>query len=142
MPNSLVFRTNIVKKGKISLLYMAITVDISRLPTHFRRVLIDDLRFEIKNGLLIEEDNPSDPHIITITSEENVNKMTRNLKDILIKNKIRDFVSVLDPSTKDTIKILERTSVENSGSYHCIHCGMEFEDEIELSVHHRIHYVI
>lgn len=121
---------------------MAITVDISRLPTHFRRVLIDDLRFEIKNGLLIEEDNPSDPHIITITSEENVNKMTRNLKDILIKNKIRDFVSVLDPSTKDTIKILERTSVENSGSYHCIHCGMEFEDEIELSVHHRIHYVI
>lgn len=134
--------SNKVKKGKVSLLYMAITVDISKLPSHIRHVLIDELRIKIKDGLLIEENNPSDTHSLTITSEENVNNVTRNLKDILIKNKIRDYVTVLDPTAKYTLKILERTSVENSGSYHCIHCGMEFEDEMELSVHHRIHYVI
>jgi hypothetical protein len=121
---------------------MTITVDISKLPTHLRRILVDEMLLKHKDGLLVDEDSPSDPRSFTLTNEDNANKMTRRLKDILIKNKIRDYVIVLDPSGKNTIKILERSSVENLGLFHCIHCGMEFEDEMQLSVHHRIHYVI
>lgn len=99
------------------------------------------MKLEYKDRSVVSEDSPSDPHSFTLT-EENLNNLTRRLKDILIKNKIRDYVIVLDPSGNDIIRILERANVENSGIYHCIHCGMEFDNEMQLSVHHRIHYVI
>jgi hypothetical protein len=123
---------------------MVITVDISKLPRHLRSVMIEEMQLEYKDRLLVSEDSPSDPHSFILTDEENVNNnnMKRSLKDILIKNKIRNYVIVLDPSGNDIIRILERANVENSGIYHCIHCGMEFDDEMQLSVHHRIHYVI
>jgi hypothetical protein len=121
---------------------MVITIDVSKLPSDRRSVLIDEMQLEYKDGLVVNDGRPSDPHSFTITEEGNVNNMTRRLKDILIKNKIRDYVIVLDPSGRDIIRILERASVENSGICHCIHCGMEFDNEMQLSVHHRIHYVI
>jgi hypothetical protein len=121
---------------------MVITVDISKLPSHLRSVLIEEMQLEYKDRLLVSRDSPEDPFGFTLTDEQNVNKVKRRLKDMLIKLKIRDYVIVLDPSGKDIIRILERANVENSGIYHCIHCGMEFDNEIQLSVHHRIHYVI
>jgi hypothetical protein len=121
---------------------MVITVDVSKLPSHLRTVLVREMQLEYKDRLVISEVSPSDPHSFTLTEEENVHNMKRRLQDILIKNKIRDYVIVLDPSANDIIRILERANVENSGIYHCIHCGMEFDNEMQLSVHHRIHYVI
>jgi hypothetical protein len=121
---------------------MVITVDISKLPSHLRSVLIEEMQLEYKDRLLVSGDSPGDPFGFTLTDEQNVNNVNRRLKDMLIKHKIRDYVILLDPSGKDIIRILERANVENSGIYHCIHCGMEFDDEIQLSVHHRIHYVI
>ena len=120
---------------------MVITVDISKLPNNLRSILIEEMQLEYKDRLLVSEDSPEDPIGFTLTDED-INKVNRSLKDLLIKNKIRNYVIVQDPSGEDIIKILERANVENSGIYHCIHCGMEFDDEIQLSVHHRIHYVI
>jgi hypothetical protein len=121
---------------------MVITIDVSKLPSDIRSVLIEEMQLEYKDNLVVSDDGPSDPHSFTLMQEDNVNNLTRRLKDILIKNKIRDYVVVLDPSGHDIIRILERANVENSGICHCIHCGMEFDNEMQLSVHHRIHYVI
>jgi hypothetical protein len=121
---------------------MVITIDVSKLPSDLRSILIEEMQLEYKDKLVVSDDSQSDPHSFTLMQEDNVNNLTRRLKDILIKNKIRDYVVVLDPSGRDIIRILERANVENSGIYHCIHCGMEFDNEMQLSVHHRIHYVI
>ncbi len=64
------------------------------------------------------------------------------IKDILIERRIHDYVVVQDVEEKDKIVILKREYGEQLGIYHCRHCGMAFEDEIQLSAHLRMHYFI
>jgi len=61
------------------------------------------------------------------------------LKDTLIKNKIRHYVAVVALEDQNKIMILKKEHVKSLSIRHCPHRGMEFEIEIQLSVHQRIH---
>ncbi len=66
----------------------------------------------------------------------------QKLKDNLIKNKIRDYVVMVNLEDQNRIIILKKEHAKTLGVHHCPHCGMEFENEIQLSVHQRIHYMM
>ena len=78
------------------------------------------------------------PGSITIVSlllwiKGDIQKIERMIKDILIKRRIDDYVVIQDAKEKDKIVILKREHGEQLGIYHCRHCGMAFEDEIQLT---------
>ena len=64
------------------------------------------------------------------------------IKDILIRRRIHDYVVIQNAKEENEIVILKREHGERLGIYHCRHCGMAFEDEIQLSTHLRMHYLI
>lgn len=66
----------------------------------------------------------------------------QKLKNTLIKHRTRDYAIVSDSQEKYKIIILNKNKAENLGIYHCHHCGMSFDNEIQLTMHHRIHYLI
>ena len=111
---------------------MVITIDLSRLPTDLRSMILK----EIKIGEdLTETEQTRD---LTTTS----NNIKQRLKDTLIKNKIRDYVVMVNLEDQNKIIILKKEHAKSLGIHHCPHCGMEFENEIQLSVHQRIHYMV
>ena len=83
-------------------------------------------------------------NIITLDSDDksDLRKIERMVKDILIKRRIHDYVVVQDEKEENKIVILKREHGEQLGIYHCRHCGMAFEDEIQLSAHLRMHYLM
>jgi len=64
------------------------------------------------------------------------------LKEILVRLAVPDYVVTRDSDSLDNITFLERTKGESKGILNCRHCGMEFEDEIQLGTHLRIHFII
>jgi len=84
----------------------------------------------------------NDLNVITLPNENNINMIKQRLKDTLIKNKIRDYVVMIDLEDQTRIIILKKEHAKTLGVHHCLHCGMEFENEIQLSVHQRIHYLV
>jgi hypothetical protein len=72
-----------------------------------------------------------------------INKIKRKVKDILIRNYIADCIVTMDPRSQNDLIVLKRSELlQSAGELHCRHCGMEFEDEIQLGNHLRIHYMI
>ncbi|HEX9319714.1 MAG TPA: hypothetical protein VF884_12340 [Nitrososphaeraceae archaeon] len=122
---------------------MPLTIDITKLPSSLKSVLLKEFQIESKKDASYDQDLlENEPHEITLSDNDNVDRVKRKLKDIFIKNRVRDFVVTLDNNDKSNIIFLERSHVEKSGIYNCIHCGMEFESEVHLSVHHKIHYFL
>jgi len=119
-----------------------------------KSVIIHDINTEyqhnLKNHTNVRDDdkdiNPgidNDRHIITLDKGKgDIQKIERMIKDILIKRRIDDYVVIQDAKEKDKIVILKREHGEQLGIYHCRHCGMAFEDEIQLTAHQRIHFFI
>jgi len=73
---------------------------------------------------------------------EQVGMVKQKVKDILIKLSIDNYVVTVNPNSGLELVVLKRTEVETTGELHCRHCGMEFEDQIQLGNHLRIHYMI
>jgi hypothetical protein len=133
---------------------MVIKIDIHSLNEKFKSVIIHDINTEyqhnLKNDTNVRADdkdiNPgidNDHHIITLDKGNgDIQKIERMIKDILIKRRIDDYVVIQDAKEKDKIVILKREHGEQLGIYHCRHCGMAFEDEIQLTAHQRIHFFI
>jgi hypothetical protein len=121
-----------------------VSIDISKLPRNLKSVFIREMTIGSKQNRETNSGNISthEPYYITLTDGESTHKVKRKLKDILIKNKVTEYVITQDENEKDKLIVLERSSAEKSGKYHCIHCGMEFENEVHLSVHHRLHYLV
>jgi len=121
-----------------------VSIDISKLPRNLKSVFIREMTIGSKQNRDTNSGNISthEPYYITLTDGESTHKIKRKLKDILIKNKVTEYVITQDENEKDKLIVLERSSTEKSGKYHCIHCGMEFENEVHLSVHHRLHYLV
>ena len=94
------------------------------------------------NNITEREVKKNDLNVITLTDENNISMIKQRLKDSLIKNKIRDFVVMVDLEDQNKIIILKKEHAKSLGIHHCPHCGMEFENEIQLSVHQRIHYMV
>ena len=142
-----------VKKNAIQTIYVVITIDLSKLPRDLRSMILKEIKIgknitetehtrDLTTDSITEPEVSNDLNVITLTNENNVSLVKQKLKDTLIKNKIRDYVVMVDLEDQNRIIILKKEHAKTLGVYHCLHCGMEFENEIHLSVHQRIHYII
>jgi hypothetical protein len=133
---------------------VVIKIDLNILPARFKSVIIHDINREYiyhhnsKHSKDVGYDDKhtipridNDHNIITLDShnKSDLRRIERMLKDILIKRRIHDYV-VIHEKEENKIVILKREHGEQLGIYHCRHCGMAFEDEIQLSAHLRMHY--
>ena len=137
-------------------LLVVIEIDISSLTENFKSVIINELDGEyhhelnVKNQTNVEHDdgkdiNPrtdNDRNVITIDYNSDLQKIERLIKDILIKRRIEDYVVIQDAKENNKIIVLKRHHGEQLGIYHCRHCGMAFDNEIQLSTHQRVHFFI
>ena len=137
-------------------LLVVIEIDISSLTENFKSAIINELdgdyhhQLNVKNQTNVEHDdgkdiNPrtdNDRNVITIDYNSDLQKIERLIKDILIKRRIEDYVVIQDTKENNKIIVLKRHHGEQLGIYHCRHCGMAFDNEIQLSTHQRVHFFI
>ena len=97
---------------------------------------------DLTTNSITEPEVKNDLNVITLPNEINISMTKRRLIDTLLKNKIRDYVVMVDLEDQNGIIILKKEQAKTLGVHHCLHCGMEFENEIQLSVHQRIHYIV
>ena len=145
---------------------MIIKIDLNFLPANLKPIIIQDIEIEYRHHHNLEhKKNVGDPNydnkendigrttidnnhnIITLDRDDDKNdihRIERMIKDILIKRRIHDYVVIRNILCKgeNQIVIVKREHAERLGVYHCRHCGMVFEDEIQLSNHLRMHYLI
>ena len=95
-----------------------------------------------ENNALQEDINAAIKGIELNDKGEEVDFIKQKVKDILIKLAINNYVVTSSPHSSTELVILERSEGELDGELHCRHCGMEFEDQIQLGNHLRIHYMI
>lgn len=130
---------------------MIVKIDLTILPKNIRYIIIQEVnkRCTSENSLneiynpnkTIQSTTDNNDIIdIKVDKESHFKLVKQKLKDILIKNRIKDYVVISNPEEKDKIIILNRKNAEKLGIYHCHHCGMSFDNEIQLTTHHRIHY--
>lgn len=134
---------------------MVVRIDISKLPSHLRHALMNEIGLNNRsqksssdsNSELsdIDKNHSNDSDIVDeviIVDENNSHTTTRKVKDALIKNRIGDYVAIKHPEEEGKVLVLTRGDAERQGTYHCRHCGMEFNDSVKLSIHLRLHYMI
>jgi len=134
---------------------MVVRIDISKLPSHLRHALMNEIGLNNRsrksasdsNSELsdIDKNHINDSDIVDeviIVDENNSHTTTRKVKDALIKNRISDYVAIKHPEEEGKVLVLKRGDAERQGTYHCRHCGMEFNDSVKLSIHPRLHYMI
>ena len=132
---------------------MIVKIDLTGLPENIRDIIIREVekRFRPENVFnknyepsktIQSTTDSSDIIEIKIDKESHFKSVKQKLKDILIKNRIKDYVVISNLEEKDKIIILHRNNSEKLGMYHCHHCGMSFDNEIQLTTHYRMHYVI
>jgi len=142
-----------VKKNEIQSINVVITIDLSKLTADLRSMILKEIEIgedgtETKHSQDLATNNVTAPEgkndldIITLSAENDIGMIKQRLKDILIKNRIRDFVAMVDLEDQNRIIIIKKEHAQTLGVHHCPHCGMEFENEIQLSVHQRIHYIV
>ena len=130
---------------------MSIKIDFTALPQNIKDIIIREIeekfQFKYSNNKdyeLSKNIQSIDNDIIEIKVDNitHFKSIKQKIKDILIENRIKDYVVVSNLEEKDKIIILHRNNSEKLGIYHCHHCGMSFDNEIQLTTHHRIHYVM
>ena len=132
---------------------MVVKIDISHPPSNIRKIILDEIEIskskfsgnssDVDYGIDKRSSGQSDVNDvvdITLHKENNIHVIKQRLKDVLMKSKIRDYVAVTDPEETNKIVILRKEHAEQLGVYHCLHCGMSFENQIQLSTHQRVHY--
>lgn len=134
---------------------MVVRIDISNLPGHLRNAVMNEIGFknrsesvpssnksEISDIDKNESKSSSGADEVRLVQENNIHTIYQKIKDTLLKNRIGDFVAIEHHKEKDKVVILKRIEAERQGIYHCRHCGMEFDDNVKLSVHLRLHYLM
>lgn len=130
---------------------MIVKIDLTVLPQNIKSLIIREIekRFQLENSYnknyeSNEKTQSIDNDIIDINLDKknHFKSIQQKIKDILIENRIKDYVVISNLEEKDKIIILHRNNSEKLGIYHCHHCGMSFDNEIQLTTHHRIHYVM
>jgi|SRR5215831_3109285 len=131
---------------------MVIIIDVSILPENLRYIFNDiKIRKHSKDGHTQDEvktvfdANEQDDAMIVLKIDEDkrkIHEIRQRIKDTLIKYRIKDYVVIDDEENNNKLKIVSKAHAESLGIYHCRHCGMAFENQIQLSTHQRIHYFI
>jgi hypothetical protein len=111
---------------------------------HFKSIIIHDIDREYQHQYSVNTQTPdmmikkdikamidNNRNTITLVSDDNsgLQKIERMIKDILIKQKIDDYVVIQNAEEVDKIVILKRELGEQLGIYHCRQCAMAFEDK-------------
>lgn len=89
-----------------------------------------DLESDIIMGIQLDED------------VSHLDRLRLKLKEILTRTAVTEYVVTKDPNNSESLIFIERSKLESVGILHCRHCGMEFEDEIQLGNHLRVHFII
>lgn len=115
---------------------MVVKLDLSKVPRTLESIILHHSKFAEQI-----QPEPNQPGVVIIQSEsENgITNVKREIKDMLIQFKIRDFVAITDPVDNQKIVIVGKKDAEKQDSFHCHHCGMEFIDDIQLGIHQRLH---
>ena len=125
---------------------MVVAIDLTGLPSQLKSILTDEInkmKESLENfSISIEPENETNWGGDADADISIIEEIKRRLKDVLIKNRVRDYIVISNPNCKAKIRILERNWSQNSVLYHFTHCGMEFENEVQFSIHHRIHFLI
>ena len=140
---------------------MFVKVQLNSIPDDVKLLLINDIKVMIQNLYVntpttnlitklwdvnnneVEITNPIDIYYLTLEEKEiDLQKIQDIIKEILINRAVSDLIVVIDPSEKEKLVVIKRSHGEYLGLYHCRHCGMEFDDEVQLSNHFRIHFFI
>jgi hypothetical protein len=126
---------------------VVIEIDLEFVPENLKSIILYELDREYRHQNRLKHtkvDFDNNSNIITLEGGYNgdLQKMERMVKDILIKRRIDEYVAVSHAERENKIIILKREHSEQQGIYHCRHCAMAFDDEIQLSAHLRLHYFI
>lgn len=134
---------------------MVVRIDISSLPGHLRNAVMNEIGFKKRSESVPSSNNSeiSDIHKnesktsigadeVRLVEENNIHTTYQKINDALLKNRIGDYVAIKHHIEEDKVVILKRDEAERQGIYHCRHCGMEFDDNVKLSVHLRLHYLM
>jgi hypothetical protein len=143
---------------------LAIYIDLENIDVDTRSVLLRDLESEFfpnDNNLTLyynikysEKTDNGDLHntpsydatetkgVELNENLDHIHDIKHKIKDMIIRNSITEYVVTRDSKSTNTITIMKRTEGESIGIFHCRHCAMEFDDEIQLSSHLRMHFFI
>ena len=131
---------------------MVIVIDVSILPDNLRYIIDEIKRINYTNEVYAKNNEKTVPDvggqnnktsIITMDKDKSkIREIKQRIKDILIKQRIKDYVVIDDIDNNNQLKIVNKDHAGKLGIYHCRHCGMAFEDQIQLSTHQRLHYFI
>ena len=148
------FTYSLKRNQKVIVSYMVVRIDISSLPGHLRNAIMKEIGFKNRSEKVpssnnseisdIDKDESKSSNVadeVPLIEENNTHRTYQKIKDALIKNRISDYVAI-KLHKEDKVVILKRVEAERQGIYHCRHCGMEFDDNIKLSVHLRLHYLM
>jgi hypothetical protein len=97
---------------------MVVRIDISSMTGHLRHAPMNEIGLNNRSRKSSRDSN---------SEISDTDKNHSNDSDIV------EEVKVL---------VLTRDDAERQGTYHCRHCGMEFNDSVKLSIHPRLHYLI
>jgi len=161
---SVLGRQKIVKKSPSKYLLLAIYIDLKNIDVNTKSVLLRDMELEFfpnDNNLThyyniiyrentykvdFQDSSSFDPGATKgVELNENldhINRIKHKIRDILIKNSIDEYVVTRDRKATNTILMMKRTRGESIGVFHCRYWAMEFDDEIQLSNHLRMHFFI
>ena len=134
---------------------MVVRIDISSLPGHLRNVVMNEIGIKNRSESVPNSNNSEISDIdknesktsigvdeVRLVEENNIHTTYQKIKDTLLKNRIGDYVAIKHHKEEDKVVILKRVEAERQGIYQCRHCGMEFDDNVKLSVHLRLHYLM
>lgn len=142
---------------------MFVKVQLNSIPDDVKLLLINDIKVKVQNLYVntptlttdiitklwdvnnneVEITNPVDVYYLTLEEKEIYRQDIQDIiKEILINRSIGDHIVATDPSEEEKLVVIKRSHGEYLGLYHCRHCGMEFDDEVQLSNHFRIHFFI
>ena len=141
---------------------LVIHIDLSSIGENNKKEIIEN----IKEGIHAKDDNKPQGYLKIIygnadgdeisesgyqnhingialqEGETQISKIKHQIKDLFISKAISEYIVVQDKAVTNKLMILMRSHGESEGMHHCRHCGMEFEDEIQLGSHLRIHFLI
>ena len=110
--------------------------------TKYFKVVYNEANSMGQNNALKEDNKAAIKGIQLDEKSEEINFIKQKVKDILINLAIDNYVVTLNPHCSSELVVLKRSELETDEELHCRHCGMEFEDQIQLGNHLRIHYMI
>ena len=143
---------------------MTVYIDLENIDANTRSVLLRDLELEffpndnnltryyniiytenIEKGDIQGRSNYDPATVKGVELNDNlehINYIKHKIRDIILRNSIAEYVVTRDRNSTNTINVMKRTSGESMGIFHCRHCAMEFDEEIQLSCHLRMHFFI